>query len=544
MAAPLAVPVFRRIWFASLLSNFGLLIQGVGAAWAMVQMHASADMVALVQTALMLPSMLFAMGAGALADMFDRRKVALVALSIALASAMGLTITAYADLLSPPLILVFCFLIGTGSALFSPAWQASVAEQVPPETLPQAVALSSISYNIARSFGPAIGGLVVATAGAAAAFMVNALFYVPMLIVMFAWRRVVRPARLPPEGTMRAIVSGSRYIMHSPALRVVLLRSMIVAIGGSSLFALMPLVASTLLQGGAMSYGLLLGSIGIGSVVGALLVNQVRDRLGIEGSVGLCALVLGACLAAVAFSHHLLLSMVALLIGGAFWTLGITLFNIEIQLSSPRWVAGRSLAAFQTAVAGGVAIGSWLWGVAVQHSSVSTAMLASGAAVAATALLRLGLRVPDAQPRDLDQAQLGEFEVGLNLSGRSGPVAVEILYTVDPDEARAFYRAMQAVQQIRRRNGGYDWTIARDISDPREWVERFHCPTWHDYLRQRDRMTREERALIDEAYAFHQGAEAPAVRRLLERPYGSVRWREEARDEGLHEALPVPISLS
>lgn len=544
LAAPLAVPVFRRIWVASLLSNFGLLIQGVGSAWAMVQMHAPADMVALVQTALMLPAMLFAMMAGALADMFDRRKVALVALSIACASATGLTLIAYAGLLSPPLILLFCFLIGTGSALFGPAWQASVAEQVPAETLPQAVALSSISYNIARSFGPAIGGLVVAAAGAVAAFLANAVFYVPMLIVMFLWRRVVRPGRLPPEGTKRAIVSGSRYIMHSPPLRTVLLRVLALGVSGGSIFALMPLVASSLLQGGATSYGLLLGAVGVGSVIGATLVSSTRARLGIEGSICLCALVLGACLGVVAVSPYLVLSLVALTIGGVAWTLAVTLFNIEIQLSSPRWVSGRALAAFQTAIAGGVAVGSWVWGVTAQHSSVSTALAASAAAIAATALLRYVLPIPEAEGRDLDQAKLPEFQVGLNLSGRSGPVAVEVQYEVAPDQARAFYRVMQTVQQIRRRNGGYDWTISRDITDPRQWVERYHCPTLHDYLRQRDRLTREERVSIDEAYAFHQGEGGPVVRRLLERPYGSVRWRDETLDEGLHEALPVPISLS
>lgn len=544
LAAPLAVPVFRRIWSASLLSNFGLLIQGVGAAWAMVQMQAPAHLVALVQTAQMLPSMLFAMGAGALADMFDRRKVALVALGIACISATCLTLTAHAGLLTPPLILLFCFLIGTGNALFSPAWQASVAEQVPAETLPQAVALSSISYNIARSFGPAIGGLVVAAAGAVAAFTVNAVFYVPMLVVLFLWRRKILPSRLPPESTVRAIVSGTRYILHSPPLRVILLRVLALGTAGGSITALMPLVARSLLHGGASAYGLLLGALGVGSVVGALTVNRMAHRLGEEGSATLCALMVGGCLGVVAFSHSLLLSLAALLVGGVFWTSSITLFNIGIQMSAPRWVSGRALAAFQTAIAGGIAFGSWMWGVVAQGWSVQVAVAASALTIAATALLRFGLRMPEAQSRDLDQARLREFEVGLNLSGRSGPVAIEIEYQVDPAEARAFYRAMQDVQQIRSRNGAYDWTIARDIADPREWIERFHCPTWHDYLRMRDRLTREEQVLTDEASAFHRGEGPPRVRRRLQRPFGSVRWRDETRDEGLHEALTVPISLS
>ena len=166
--------MFRRIWLASLLSNLGLLIQGVGAAWAMTQMTSSADKVALVQTALMLPVMLISMPAGAIADMHDRRIVALVSLAIALAGATALTVLAWLNLVTPNILLALCFVVGSGMALFGPAWQSSVSEQVPAETLPSAVALNGISYNIARSFGPAIGGIVVATAGAVAAFAANA----------------------------------------------------------------------------------------------------------------------------------------------------------------------------------------------------------------------------------------------------------------------------------------------------------------------------------------------------------------------------------
>lgn len=540
LAAPLQVPVFRRIWVASLLSNFGLLIQGVGAAWAMVQLHAAPNIVALVQTSLMMPVMFVAMAAGALADMFDRRKVGMAAISIALTGAASLSACAFAGVLSPPLILLFCFLIGTGQALFNPAWQASVAEQVPSETLPQAVALASISFNIARSFGPAIGGVIVAVAGAAAAFTVNALFYIPMLVVLFTWRRVIPPTRLPPERIGRAIVSGVRYILHSPPMRVSLCRVLVFGIAGGSISALMPLVANSLLHGGARTYGLLLGALGVGSVIGAMAVGRAKERMGAEGSAGACALLLGGCLMIVAFSPYTPLTFAALLAGGVVWTLSITLFNINIQLSAPRWVAGRALAAFQAAIAGGIAIGSWFWGEVADHLSVSAAIALSATALAATAGLRFLLRLPDVSPLNKEEVLLGEVDVALALSGRSGPVIVEIEYRVEPDEARAFYRVMQDVAQLRHRNGAYDWSIARDIADPWEWIERFHCPTWHDYLRLRDRNTREEMGIIEAAIAFHRRPGPPVVKRRLERPYGSVRWRDETRDDGLHEALPMP----
>src|ERR1700692_700872 len=232
VAAPLRHAAFRRIWLASLLSNLGLLIQAVGAAWAMTQMTSSADKVALVQTALMLPVMLISMPAGAIADMYDRRIVALVSLAIALSGATGLTVMAWLGLVTPQILLAFFFIGGSGMALFGPAWQSSVSEQVPAETLPSAVALNGISYNIARSFGPAIGGIVVATAGAA--FPANSVLYIPLLVVLFLWRRTSEPSRLPREQLSRAIVSGVRYIANSPSIRIVLVRTLVTgAIGGS-----------------------------------------------------------------------------------------------------------------------------------------------------------------------------------------------------------------------------------------------------------------------------------------------------------------------
>lgn len=542
MTAPLRIPVFRRIWLASMLSNLGLLIQGVGAAWAMVQLTDRADMVALVQTALLIPIMFLSLAAGAIADMFDRRKVGIAALSLSLVSATALSVLAFADLLSPPVLLVFCFSIGTGMALFGPAWQASVAEQVPGDTLPQAVALNSISYNVARSFGPAIGGVIVAAAGAVAAFTINAILYLPLLAVLFLWKRERTPSRLPPERIGRAVQSGVRFIVHSPAIRVVLWRTLALGVTGGAASALMPLIAHDILQGTAETFGLILGAFGIGAIVGALLVSRVRDGLGTENAVTGCALVMAAAIAVVAISTHVALTIAMLVIAGAVWMIAVTLFNINIQLSAPRWVAGRVLAMFQAAIAGGVAVGSFIWGIVAQWSSVSEALLISAAAVAATALLRAGWRLPDATSDDNSPIALGDVDVALNLTGRSGPIVVEISYAIDPVEAREFYRAMQEVQRLRGRNGAYDWSLARDVSAPSQWRERFHCPTWHDYLRLRDRNTAAEMALIDAAIAFHRGAEKPAVRRWLERPFGSVRWRDDTRDSGLNGVLPINSS--
>ncbi len=317
IGAPLRIALFRRIWLASLLSNFGLMIHGVGAAWAMTQMTSSANMVALVQTALMLPVMLLSVTAGAIADMFDRRRVGLIALSIGLSGATMLSVITALGLLTPPIILAFTFLIGSGMALFGPSWQASVSEQVPPDTLPSAVALNGISYNIARSFGPAIGGVIVATAGAMAAFICNAALYLPLFTALLLWRRVVEPSRLPPERMSRAIVSGVRYVVHSPSLRVVLWRTLSTGIGGSSILALMPLIARDLLGGGAQTFGIMLGAFGMGAVIGALNVGTARKLFSSEAAIRACLLTMGIGTAVVALSRIPVLTAAALVVAGA-----------------------------------------------------------------------------------------------------------------------------------------------------------------------------------------------------------------------------------
>ncbi|WGS20890.1 MULTISPECIES: MFS transporter [unclassified Bradyrhizobium] len=540
ITAPLRHSIFRRIWLASLLSNLGILIQGVGAAWAMTQMTPEADKVALVQTALMLPVMLISMPAGAIADMHDRRVVALVSLAIALTGATTLTVLAWLNLVTPNILLALCFVVGSGMALFGPAWQSSVSEQVPAETLPAAVALNGISYNIARSFGPAIGGIVVAAAGAVAAFAANAVLYLPLLVVLFLWNRVNEPSRLPRERLNRAIVSGVRYITNSPSIKIVLTRTMVTGIIGGSVSALMPLVARDLLHGGAQTYGIMLGAFGMGAVIGALNISEIRRRLSGEAAIRACTLMMGGAIAGVALSKEPVITAAALVIAGAAWMLAVALFNIGVQLSAPRWVAGRSLAAFQAAIAGGIAIGSWGWGRITDVAGVETALLISAGLMLLSPLLGLWLRMPPVGARNEDATEaLADPEVRLQLTGRSGPLVVEIEYRVAQDNARAFHNVMQDVQLSRQRNGAYGWSIARDIADPELWTERYHCPTWLDFLRQRNRATQIERELHQKAASFHIGAEPIRVRRMLERPFGSVRWKEETPDRAANEVIPV-----
>jgi len=538
--SPLRQPIYRRIWAASLLANFGLLVLSVGAAWIMTQVASKPSTVGLVQTALMLPLMLWTIPAGALADMYDRRKIALIGLCFSSASGAILCYLQWLDLLTPTNLLALCFLVGSGMAVYSPAWQSSVAEQVPTDSLPQAIALNSISYNVARSFGPALGGIIVAMFGPGGAFFSNALLYLPLIIVLIFWKRVHTPARLPPERVDRAIVSGARYIFHSPSIRVVLARCFLVGLIGGSVLALLPLIARTSLTGGPKLYGLLLGCFGVGAVGGALLVPAARSRLSAEAATRGCCFTLGLSMTVMGLSHSEIPTAISLLVAGTMWMLNMALYNVSVQSIAPRWVAGRLLGAYQSSVTGGVAIGSWLWGELAQYQGIPRALYVSGGIMLLSPLIGLRYRIPEhSTPVDEALTAIADPEVSLALTSRSGPIIVEMDYRIAPHQARQFYHVMQRVQQARQRNGARGWSIARDVTDPSIWTERFQCPTWLDYLRMRGRSTQTERELHAIAKGYHCGSAPILVRRKLERPFGSVRWSEDALDASVTDVLPL-----
>ncbi len=529
--APLRERTFRTIWTASLLSNFGQLILGVGAAWEMTRLTPDPSMVALVQTALMLPLMLVALPAGAVADMFDRRKIAMAGLAFSMVSSAALTALAFLDLTLPWVLLGFCSLIGAGVALYSPAWQASVGEQVEPEHLPAAVALGSMSYNVARSIGPALGGLIVLAAGAKMAFALNAVCYAPLFAAFFFWKRKHVPSRLPPERIDRAIVSGGRYALHSPAIRKVLVRALAFGLCSASMVALAPLIARVVLNGDASTFGIMLGASGVGAVAGALLVSDFRERFGTESAVRFCAIVTGLTLIGMGLSTNIFLTCALLFIAGGTNTLTVAILNVGVQMSVPRWVTARALSLFSSALTAGIAIGAVIWGGVAAHLSVEQAMIASGIALILTPIMGIAFPLPESSSEGVELVDIGNTpDVALALTLRSGPVSIAVDYRVDPAQAREFYDAMRAVERLRLRNGGFNWSIARDIGDTEMWTERYHCPTWGDYLRMRDRYTQADREAQAHADSFIIGGEGIRVRRRLERPYGSVRWQAETPD--------------
>lgn len=521
--SPFAIPIFRAVWGASVISNFGAMIQSVGAAWMMTSLTSSPKMVALVQASTVLPFMLLALLSGAVADNLDRRKVMLAAQSFMLCVSALLAVFAWQDWLTPWVLLSFTFLIGCGTTMGGPAWQASVGDIVPREQLPAAVAFNSMGFNTARTAGPAIGGAIVATAGAAAAFCVNTLSYLGLIIVLLRWRRPQTPRLLPREGLFMAMGAGLRYVAMSPNLRIVVGRAVAFGVAANAVSALMPLVARDLVKGGALTYGLLLGSFGVGAVFGGLLSGPARRRLSTEQIIRLSTVGLAAGTAITGISPFLVLTIAALMLSGVAWVLALSTFNISVQLASPRWVVARALSVYQMGAFGGMAIGAWILGVIADDHGVVAGLLVSAAFLMVTLLL--GFVAPLSQVDDLNLTPLSQWqepEVAVPLEPRSGPVVVTIEYRIEAQNIVAFLAAMTERRRIRRRDGAHGWTLMRDLNEPELWVERYHVATWLDYIRHNQRRTHADAESIAELHKLQKDGVAVRVHRMIERQTGSL----------------------
>ena len=521
--SPLNIPIFRMVWMASLASNFGSLIQSVGASWMMVSLSGSATHVALVQASTTLPIMLLALPAGAIADNLDRRSVMLCAQGFMLAISILLALFTTLGFVTPWMLLAFTFLIGCGTALNGPAWQASVGDMVPRESLTSAITLNSMGFNIARSLGPALGGLIVAAAGAAAAFLVNALSYLGLIVVLMRWRPDVPKRLLPRETLLVAMGAGVRYVAMSPGLRTILLRAALFGLAAAAVQALMPLVARDLVGGGPLTYGMLLGAFGVGAVGGALSSSWLRHRLTVEQLVrrATLAVILGTTLTGL--SVLLPLTMGGLALVGAGWVLALSTFSVSVQLGSPRWVVARALALYQMSAFGGMAVGSWVFGNAAEHYGVSTALLIAALAQMAGFLVSFFKPLPNTQDQNLDLlGRWTEPETQVPVEARSGPIIISINYMIKPANIIAFLNVMNERRRIRMRDGARHWTLQRDLGDQRRWVERFSLPSWLDYVRHSERRTQADLSNYECIKALHEGSWPPSIDRMIERQTGSM----------------------
>ena len=521
--APFSIPQFRRMWFANVTSQFGSLIQGVAAAWTMVELGGSRTQVALVSASVTLPIVFFALLAGALADNYPRRTVMLCAQISMLFLSVILVILAWMNLLSPWLLLAFTFLIGCGNALNAPSWQATVGDIVPRGTIASAVAMNSMGFNMARSAGPALGGAIVAAVGSAAAFTVNAFSYFGIIFVLLRWRPTPPDKNRLKEGLGTAMAAGVRYVLMSPPVRVTMLRGVLFGVAASSVPALMPLVAKDLIGGGAATFGLLSGGFGVGAVLGALSSRHIRQRLNTEQTIRLSvsALIIGMVI--ISQSNLIILTVLGLLLAGAGWLMSVATMNVVVQMSVPRWVVGRALSIFQISIFGSMAAGSWMSGQFSEHFGTGRALLIMAAIQCIGLVAGLVIRLPEVGDTNLDPVGRWKVpDVKVGIDPRSGPVHISVHYQIEPEDAADFIRHMNERRRVRLRDGARSWTLARDLSDPELWTEQYRFGRWRDYILHNERQTHEDAASMAAIRTLHKGSWPPVITRLLERQVASA----------------------
>ena len=517
--APLRQPMFAMLWAATVLGNIGSFMRDVASAWMATQLSSSPAAVAMVQTAATLPIFLLALPAGVLSDILDRRRL-LIAIQLLFACvSASLLWLAHSGRLTLESLIVLTFIGGIGAAIMGPSWPAIVPELVPRAQLRSAVALNSLGVNIARSTGPAIGGLLMASFGAAAAYGADLLSYVFVIAALILWRRPPAAQKHLPEHFLGAFSAGLRYARFSNELHRVLLRAAAFFLFASAVWALLPLVARRMLGGDASFYGLLLGTVGAGAILGALLLPQLRQRLSNDGLLLTAALLAAFVLAALATAPPHWLALFLMLAIGMAWILALTTFNGVAQAVLPDWVRGRGLSIYLMVFNGSMAAGSLGWGLIAESWGLPATLAAAALGLALVSLVCHKLKLP-AGEADLQAS--GHWPEPAQTSGpvenSRGPVMVQIEYQIARADMGAFAQAMQAVALERRRNGACAWGLAEHTSEPGRVIEWFLLASWAEHLRQHQRVSRAEAGAQAAALQFHQGPERPAVHHYLTMP--------------------------
>jgi MFS family permease len=522
--SPFRYRVYRILWIALLASNIGTWMQAVGAAWLMVELDASPAIVALVQTASYLPVVVVGVLAGATADLVERRRLLLITQACMLVAAGGLAALSAFDAVTPLLLLGFTFALGLGMAFNYPAWQAIQPELVPAEELKQAVTLGGANINLGRAIGPAVGGLLIAAAGAWLVFALNAASFAFVLVVLWRWRRPVGEDVGPPERFAGAVRAGVRYAMFSHVLHGVLVRSFVFGAASSGLMSLLPVYTKEVLGWGSGGLGILFAAIGGGAVATAAVIPRVREHLSADRVFAAGSALVAAALTALALVDSRPLAVVVCVVAGVGWLFCLSTLNVASQEVLPGWVRARGLALYLTAISAGIALGSAGWGKLANAAGTQWTFAGGALAIAVTVALAWRWRFDRIADVDLRPAPMAAPEARLVVGDEAGsPVLVVVAYEVRPESEDDFLRALRLVGRARRRTGATDWSVYRDADRDHRYIETFVLPSWDEHMRQHQRRTVTDLELQEDVWEYLQPGTEPTAKHFIQPPEPSMR---------------------
>jgi MFS family permease len=503
--SPFRSRAFAVIWTATVVSNIGSWMYAAGAGWLMTSLDPNPLVVSLVQVADSLPLFLFALPAGALADIVDRRLLLIVVEVVTTVVSLIFAALVWLNLVTPANLLLFVFLIGAAGALSAPAWQTIVSDLVPKTTLPPAIAANSVGVNVSRAIGPALGGVLISAFGIASPFWINGISNIGVVGALCWWRPATNSRTLPPERFVSAMRAGFRYTQNNPPFGATLVRAAAFFLFASSYWALLPLVARGRVHAGPELYGALLGAIGFGAVSAIFVLSPLRARFGANRLVA--AGTIGTAVAIVLFglAREPLEAFVASVLAGICWVSVLATLNVSAQVVLPNWVRGRGLAIYVMAFFGSLTVGSIVWGqlAGVAGLPASLFIAAAGAVVAIPLTWRWKLN--DGAGVDLDPSMHWPAPVVKeDLEDDQGPVVVTVEYSVAADRREAFLVAINNLARERRRDGAYAWEILEDVAVPGRFLEMFSLDSWLEHLYQHERVTKTDNLLQTQLAALQQ----------------------------------------
>ncbi|WP_295628864.1 MFS transporter [uncultured Nitrosomonas sp.] len=516
--SPFKHRTFTIMWLAALISNIGTWMHSVGASWLMTSLSPTPLTVSLVQTATTLPVFLFALPAGALADIFNRRTLLLLTNLFMLAAALIFAILVWVELVTAELLLLFAFLLGTGAAFMAPAWQAIIPGMVPKEDLPQAITLGGISINLSRAIGPALAGVLIGAYGMALPFVANAISFIIIITVLLWWKYQTPAANLalPPERVVSAMRAGVRYAWHSRPLKHTMWHVMGFMFFANAVWGLLPIISKDQLSGDAAFFGLLMGAVGVGAITGAFLLPRFKIRLNANQLVAIGSTGTALMAGYFAIGNDQELAVLAGFIFGVGWIMVLATVNVSAQQSLPDWVRGRGLAVFLMVFFGSMSLGAAFWGWLAEITSIMHALLAAAAGAIVFIAFSYRLKLQQGQYLDFTPSlHWPEPVIHEKVVHDAGPVIIQIKYNVVERDREAFLQAIYRLKAARQRDGGYNWGVYEDVEGQGCFVEHFTEESWVEHMRHHERVTHADKALQEAVLVFHQKRSAPEVRHLI-----------------------------
>lgn len=509
--SPLRVGQFRTLWTASLFSNLGSFFQITAGSWLMWELTASPAWVGWMTASRNLPLLLLALPAGVLADRLNRPRMLATTQTFMGLTAATMAVLAWAGRLGPGSLLALGLALGVGTAFHAPAWQSLVPDLVPRGMVTSAVALNSVSFNAARAIGPALGGIVVATAGAAFAFGINAFSYVfTITAILFVGRKMASGTH-DGSSARRAMITGLRYAAHTRSLRRLLLVGTVFALSTAVLQAMLP-VRTEELGRDAGAYGLLLGMMGAGAAVGGLALGRLNRRL-LSRSIPTSIMLTGTAGVIVGLAPNLGVAAAGMFTVGIFWVSTLANLNGTIQLMSPDWVRGRAVSIWLLAHAGMVPVGAILSGQIAEGIGAGNSMVVlSAVAIVLGVTMRL-LGMPD--PTRIAAPEFSERRSHAHPEADGGPVMVVNTWHIRDEQLPEFLEIMAQVRAVRLRTGGSRWQMYKHAGQTYTYIETFGVATWSEHLHQHERIDDAMASVFARARRLDHSPSGPVSRHYL-----------------------------